>query len=174
MRTKSKQNIYSNWSQVLLFDLAHKQCNGITEGQLHCLMSESKERFLANDILFGSAWCLVMAEIQFYLIKRNKDWTSRTLANPHPLRPITSHFCLTHMYITPKRNKSEISRNKSIYENEINNIKQHVILPCVFASFSFGLNKTLFTVWSWVNETLSLFSKVFISTFISRVFLFIE
>ena len=27
--------------------------------------------------------------------KKNKDWTSRTLAIPHSLRPITSHFCLT-------------------------------------------------------------------------------
>lgn len=28
--------------------------------------------------------------------KKNNDWTSRTLANPHPLHPITSqsHFCL--------------------------------------------------------------------------------
>ena len=27
--------------------------------------------------------------------KKNKDWTSRTLANPPPpLRPIASHFCL--------------------------------------------------------------------------------
>ena len=41
--------------------------------------------------------------------KKNKDRTSRTHANPHPLRPITSHFCLTlippqsgrHMCITP-------------------------------------------------------------------------
>ena len=51
---------------------------------------------------------------------KNKYWTSRTLANPQtlplpplPLRPITSHFCLTpsplshppqdgrHMCITP-------------------------------------------------------------------------
>ena len=44
--------------------------------------------------------------------KKNKDCTFRTLANPPiPLRPITSHFCLTHhpppqsgrhMCITPK------------------------------------------------------------------------
>ena len=30
-----------------------------------------------------------------FFIKNNKDWTSRTLDNPHPLRPIISHFCLT-------------------------------------------------------------------------------
>ena len=47
--------------------------NGIIKGWLHCLTSESKGRFLVNDILiFGSAWCLVMAEIQFSLIKKTK------------------------------------------------------------------------------------------------------
>ena len=30
----------------------------------------------------------------FFNNKNNKDWTSRTFAT-HPLRPITSHFCLT-------------------------------------------------------------------------------
>ena len=84
---------HSNWPRVLLFDLAHKQCNGIIEGWLHCLTSESKVRFLFNDILFGSRWCLVIAEIQFSLIKKNKNWTSRTLANlPTPLCPIKSHI----------------------------------------------------------------------------------
>ena len=54
-----------------------------------------------------------MAQIRFSLIKANKDWTSRALGIPHPVRPITSHFCLTqplhptppqsgrHMCITP-------------------------------------------------------------------------
>ena len=76
-RTKSKQKqnqvmSHSNWPRVLLFDLAHKQCNGIIKGWLHCLTSESKGRFLVNNILFGSAWCLVMAQIQFSLIKKIK------------------------------------------------------------------------------------------------------
>ena len=31
-----------------------------------------------------------------FVNKKNKEWTSRTLANPHPLRPITSHFALSH------------------------------------------------------------------------------
>ena len=46
--------------------------------------------------------------------KKNKDGTSRTLANHHSLPPITFHFCLTppppsppqsgrHMCITPNR-----------------------------------------------------------------------
>ena len=35
--------------------------------------------------MFGSARCLVMAQTQFSLIKnKNKDWTSRTLANTLP------------------------------------------------------------------------------------------
>ena len=46
--------------------------------------------------------------------KKDKDWTSRTLATPHPLQPITSYLCLyppilppksgRHMCITPKEN----------------------------------------------------------------------
>ena len=40
----------------LLKYLSHamlKQCNGIIKGWLHCLMSESKGRFLANNILLA-------------------------------------------------------------------------------------------------------------------------
>ena len=44
-------------------------CNGIIKGWLYCLTSESKERFFVNNILFGSAWCLVIVQIQFSLIK---------------------------------------------------------------------------------------------------------
>ena len=100
-RTKSKQKqnhatSHSNWPRVLLFDLAHKQCNSIIKDWLHCLTSEPKGRFLVNNILFGLAWCLVMVQIQFSLIKKNKDWTSRDLLTSLPLRPITSYFCLTH------------------------------------------------------------------------------
>ena len=39
---------HSNRSRVLLFDLAHKYCNGIIKGWLHCLTSESKGRFVSN------------------------------------------------------------------------------------------------------------------------------
>ena len=63
-----------------LFDLLHKQCNGIIKGWLHCLMSESNGRFLVNHILlFSSVWSLVTGQIQFSLTKKkkNKDWTSR-------------------------------------------------------------------------------------------------
>ena len=44
--------------------------------------------------MFGSVWCLAIAQIQVSLMKKKKDWTSRTLANPHPLHPITHHFSL--------------------------------------------------------------------------------
>ena len=100
-RTKSKQKqnqvtSYSNWQCFLLFDLAHKECNYIIKVWLHCLTSESNRRFLFDNILmFGSTWYLVTAQIQFSLIKKNKDWTSTTLANPRPLRPIKLIFALT-------------------------------------------------------------------------------
>ena len=60
--------------------------------------------------MFDSAGCLIIALIQFSLIITKKDSSSRTPATPPiPLRPITSHFCLTPhptqsgscMYITP-------------------------------------------------------------------------
>ena len=97
---KPKQNqvtSHSNWPRVLLFNSAHKQCVGVIKGWLLCLTPESLGRFPVNNILmFDSAWCLVMVQIQFSLIKVNKDWTSRTLAtSPAPVRPITFHFCLT-------------------------------------------------------------------------------
>ena len=48
-KLKQKQNQvtpHSNWPRVLLFNLAHKQCNGIIKGWLHCLQSQ-KEDFLS-------------------------------------------------------------------------------------------------------------------------------
>ena len=62
-RTKSKQKRnqvtwHSNWPRVHLFDLARKHCNFIIKGWLHCLTSESKGRFLVNNVIFGSAWCV--------------------------------------------------------------------------------------------------------------------
>ena len=89
-RTKSKQKqnqvmSHSNWPSVVLFDLAHKPCNGIIKGWLHCLTSDSKGRFLANNILmFGSSWFLVMAQIQFSLIKIIKIRRPEHSANSPP------------------------------------------------------------------------------------------
>ena len=69
-KSKQKQNqvtSHSNWPRALLFDLAHRKCNGIMKGWFHCLTSESNERFPVNSILiFGSSWCLVMMQIQFF------------------------------------------------------------------------------------------------------------
>ena len=66
---KQKQNqvtSHSNWPRVLLFNSAHKQCVGVIKGCLHCLTSELKRRFPVNNILmFDSAWCLIMVQIQF-------------------------------------------------------------------------------------------------------------
>ena len=78
-----------------MFGLAHKQCNGIIEGWLRCHTSESKGRFLVNNILFGTAWCVVMTEIQFSLIKQITIEPPEHLLTSHPLHRITSHFCLT-------------------------------------------------------------------------------
>ena len=87
-RTKSKQKqvtSYSNWPRVLLFDIAYKQCNCIIKGWLYCLTSESKGRFLLNNIFFGSTWCLVMAQIQFFLIKTIKIGRPEHSLIPNPL-----------------------------------------------------------------------------------------
>ena len=92
-RTKSKQNQnqvtpYPNWPRVLLFYLVHKHSNDIKA-------SESKGRFLVNG-MFGSAWCLVMSQIQFSLIKKKRKIGSPEHWLPlTPIRPITSNFCLT-------------------------------------------------------------------------------
>ena len=83
--------------------------DGIIIGWLHCLMSESKGRFLVNNILmFGSAWCLVMAQIQFSLIKKAKIGRPEHLLTLHPLHPITSHFCLPHPLHPPPPIKVDV------------------------------------------------------------------
>ena len=108
---KTKVTSYSNWPRALLFDLAHKQWNGIIKGWLHYLTSESKGRFIANNILL--AWCLVIAQIQFSLIKKNKGWTCRT-ARPHTsnnisflphLRPPTTLLKLDVICVSVLRKK---------------------------------------------------------------------
>ena len=108
-KQRQKSHIIFKLTCILLFDLVHKQYNGIIKGWFHCLASESKGRFLANNILLVR--CLVKEQIQFSLIKKTKDWTSRTLANPptptsnnisflpYPLP--TPHQSGRHMCITP-------------------------------------------------------------------------
>ena len=70
---KNQFTSHSSWPRVLFFDLAYKQCSGITKGWLHCLAPESIGRLLVNNILmFNSTSCLAMAQIQLSLIKRIK------------------------------------------------------------------------------------------------------
>ena len=95
-KNKTKSNW--NWPRVLLLDLAHKQCNGIIKGWLHCLTSELKGRFLVNNmLLLGSAWCLVMVEIQFSLIKIGRPEHSLT-----PPPPTSDNISFLH-YPPPPR-----------------------------------------------------------------------
>ena len=68
--------------------------------RLRCLTSESIGKFLVNNILmFESARFLVMAQIHFSSIKKNKDWTSRTLATPHP--PTSDNISVLHFLPQP-------------------------------------------------------------------------
>ena len=92
---------HSNWPCVLLFDLAHKQCNGIIKEWLHYLKHELIGRFLVNNILtFDSAWELVMAQIQFSLTKEIK------IVRPDctPYHPHPPHHTHTHTH-TPLPSK---------------------------------------------------------------------
>ena len=79
-QNKNKVTSYSNWPLALLFDLAHKQCIGITKEWPHCLTSESKGRFLVNNILL--AWCLLMVHPLPHPPSPSK-WTSYVY---HPLK----------------------------------------------------------------------------------------
>ena len=87
-KKKTKQiTSYSNWPCVLLFDLAHKQCNGIVKRWFHCI--SAKGTFIVNNVLmFGSAWCLVMSHIQLSLIKNIKIGRPKHLLIP----PTSDHI----------------------------------------------------------------------------------
>ena len=95
---EQNQDITFKLITVLLFDLTHKQWNGIIKGWIYCLTSELKGRLLVNNtFMFDSAWCLVTTQIQFSLIEKDEDWTSSTLVvvpSPNSLRLI-SYFTRT-------------------------------------------------------------------------------
>ena len=120
IRTKTKP-IHATFKLATDFivRLSPLTCNGIIKRWLHYLMSVSKERFLGNILMFGSVWCLVMAEIQFSLIKKiNKDWTSRTLANPPtpPPPPPTSNnisFLPYHLMFNDSRSPESFRMGKT-------------------------------------------------------------
>ena len=72
---------------IQIENLAHKKCNGIIKGWRHYLMSESGGRFLVNNILmFGSAR-LVIAQIQFSLMKKIKTGRPEHSLTPPPPPP---------------------------------------------------------------------------------------
>ena len=127
-RTKSKQKqnqvtSHLNWPRALLFDLAQKQCTGIIKGWLHCLMSESKGRFLVNNILMLAGHCLN----PIFFNKKIKIGRPKYSLSPHPSTSITSHFCLNcppfppppqsgcHMCITTYVNEYLDSENYWFY-----------------------------------------------------------
>ena len=96
-----------------------------------------KKRYLVNNILnilmFGSSWCLLMAQTQFSLIKK-KDWTSRTLANPPSLTSEDILFCLNLPPPHPFRHP----------------LKVDVIClsPCIsWLSWKFKVNKIVMSMW---------------------------
>ena len=123
------QRTKSNWPRFVLFHLAHKHGNGIIKGWLHCLTSESKGIFLVNNMLmFGSAWCLVMAQIQFSLIKK-KDWTSRTLAYPLP----STSDNISFLPYPPPPNPPQSGCHMFITHNNI-----QILQICYFGYFGYG------------------------------------
>ena len=46
-------------TRIMLFDLAHTQANGVIKGWLHCLTTESKGRFVINNII--NVWLNMMS-----------------------------------------------------------------------------------------------------------------
>ena len=115
----------------------------IIKGWFCCLKSEWKRRFLVNNILmFGSAWCLVMAQIQFSLTKKIKDWTSRTLTIPHSLLQITSRFYLTPLFpkvdticVSPLDFYLQMAKIKLIINRFIRNLPSCKLTKFILTSF---------------------------------------
>ena len=59
----------------------------VIKGWLHCLTSESNRRFVVSNILFDSAWCLVIAQIQIQFSLIKKIGRSEHLLQPPPPPP---------------------------------------------------------------------------------------
>ena len=155
-RTKSKQNqnqvtSHSNWPWLLLFNLVHKQCNGIIKGWLHYLTSESKGRFLVNNIsMFGSTWCLVI------------DWTFRTLTNP-PLPPAHPHTSnnISYMLIFAVQFPQSFER---FTRNSATTVRFHKISAPEISVF-YAVQITYISIWYlWLIRSvhLKVISKVLI------------
>ena len=64
-----------------------------------------KEEF-SSIINYINVWLSLMTchgANPIFFNKKNKDWMSRTPLTPHPLRPITSYFCLTPFLPLPPK-----------------------------------------------------------------------
>ena len=121
-------------------------CNGIIKGWLYCLTSESKERFFVNNILFGSAWCLVIVQIQFSLIKEKIGRPEHFSNPPAPFKEdvmcITpSVWNATDSFTRRKWRK----RNPCIARCVMNFIKYSTISEIEQTNWDFSLVIFLFT-----------------------------
>ena len=100
---------HSNWPRVLLFDLAHKQCNDIIKGWLHYLTSESTGRFFVNNV-----WLRMSGHgANPIFFNEKKIGRPEHSLNLHLLRPIISHFYppskwTTYIYHPLSQNDSPI------------------------------------------------------------------
>ena len=94
--------------------------------------------------MLGWAWCLVMAQIQFSLIK-NKDWMSRTLSNPTtstPTCPITSYFCLLLPPPTSSKWRSYVYHLRSVKQQRVNQPSRPLKKwgPPIWSVFAIGVS----------------------------------
>ena len=81
---------HSNSPRILLFNLAHKQCGGIIKVNRKI----SYQQYI-------NAWLNMMSghgAYQFCLITKIKIGRPEHSLPPNSLRPITFHFCLTHLH----------------------------------------------------------------------------
>ena len=129
-RTKQKKHnqisSHSNWPRVRLFDLAHKQCNGIIKEWRYCLTPELIEKFLIiNILMFDSARYLVMAQIQFSVIKIIKIGRPEHLLHPLPLLPHPPTYgsitFLPYFYLIPPQSRRYMCTTPKYFfrENDI-------------------------------------------------------
>ena len=110
-QSKNKVTIQSNWPRVLLFDLVHKQCNSIIKGWLHYLMSELSDVRVKRKIscLYYQHDVCDHAANPIFFNKKNKDWTSRTLAKPpSPTSDNISFLSLSHPHRHPPQSGGHV------------------------------------------------------------------
>ena len=108
IKTKAKPlHVTFHWLHVLLLALVHRYYYGIMKGidtTMSSASGEPKKRFIVNNILMvGSAWCLVMAQIQLSLIKKIRierpEHSLKPTSHPHPLTLLSP--ILPRLFIIP-------------------------------------------------------------------------